>query len=156
MIVKSQAWFTLPLLLLALAPMRLPAADDTTITPTNTAVPPPSTAASRSAATLEQHALVIQKTLMLMAIRINQVQWEKPDPKMEDLINRFQLDDLRSLAALPPDKSAQILRSLAVALYTTSKDDPLAVELLKEFKITYTPGPAHTSATNAPPAAPAP
>ena len=96
-------------------------------------------------------AEVIKKRLAAMAQRMVQVQQQTPDPSIKAIVDAYHLDDAAGLAALPPEDSMDRLKKTAIALFQASKTDPLAVQLLKEFQITYTP----RTATPAP-APPAP
>ena len=198
MIVKSRAWFILPLLL-ALAPLRLQAADATNAPATTPAFDDAvnALAGAVSPATPDDPAAVsgtytpdpadtsdwseghtlytntppnaplpkpsFKKVLLKMAARLVEVQQKTPDPKIQTIIDNCHLGDTAALAALPPTESRQAMVRVAVSLYQASKSDPLAVQLMKEFEISYTPAPAKASApapapaappsTNAPPAA---
>lgn len=195
MIVKSRAW--LILLLLALAPLRLQAADATNapattpatddavyavagaVSPTTpddpaavsgTYTPDPAdlcdwteghivhTVATPNAPppTDAVQAAQTKKILLKMAKRLVEVQQKTSDLKIKAIIDNCHLADTAALAALPPTETRQALMHTAIGLYQASKTDPVAVQLMSEFKITYTPAPAAVPAPAAPPSTNAP
>jgi hypothetical protein len=156
------------LLLLALASPHLQATDDPaaatgTASPDNTSdwaehtvtnaapIAPPSAAAAAAKA---NHEAAMKSMLAKMATRMMETQQQTPDPQIKAIIDANHLDDTTGLAALTPRQTIDKIKVTAIALFQVSKNDPLAVQLLKEFHITYTPGPAKSAPPPTPPPIP--
>jgi hypothetical protein len=81
----------------------------------------------------------MRKLLLKMAHRLVEVQQQTPDDKIKAIIDQCHLNDVNFLNGLSADESKKRVIAIAIALYQASSTDPLAVQLMKEFQITYTP-----------------
>ena len=123
---------TLAAILLATAPLLChadPAAD--------------AAAAAKTARDINIHHMMVRMSTRLVALQQTQ-----PDPNIQKIIKDYTLQDTAALDKLDANMQRTVVVGVASALYqASSKGDTLATQLMKEFDITFTPGP-----TPAPPA----
>jgi hypothetical protein len=90
--------------------------------------------------------------LLVWSNRLIEVQRTTPNDNINKIIHQNRLEDTDALAKLDEDQSRKIIIKIALSLYqaSSSQSDPVAAELMKEFQITFTPGPVSASTNSTP------